>query len=633
MLRLSLLLFLFALSVCGEWHDTGPWGGAAEVVRISPQNPDTAIAATRNGLLYLSEDGGAQWKPLAFPGELTGVLHTFELDPRPGGTWYAGMQGEAAWTSGVYKTTDAGQSWTLLGGMKGKAIWSLAIFPADPGVIAAGAGDGIYLSRDAGVTWSRISPESNTELQTVVSLAFHPTNSAILYAGTTHLPWRTTDGGQNWESIHGGMHDDSDVFSIRVDPGNTDRVFASACSGVYKSTNAGVLWTRLPTPLGAYRTYLVTLDPRHAGVVFAGTSAGLVRSDNDGATWARISPHPVKSIAFDPVHDGRMLFASTNGGILVSADEGRTVRESDSGFSNRTFTTLAGAGGVLYAASAYESGSGGLWRSEDSGVTWQPLAGAGIKGSILVLTASPNHAGTLYAAGYRAIWKSVDGGRKWVEVPGPRGVGRIAGLLDLPSGEVLAGTDAGLFRQSGKAPWKPVLLAGGASRVESLQRSSEKDVAAITSAGAFLSQDAVQDWKTCGALPSGASWYGLAVDPHADNTALAATSMGLFRSTDHCASWTPVREGLDGGTVSQILFHPTEPGVVFASQYGGLVRSADSGAHWQPVNVGGRHRFWPSRLLILPAAPEHLFALLPRRGVLTWSIGPDVDSVHGSSGR
>ena len=350
-------------------------------------------------------------------------------------------------------------------------------------------------------------------------------------------------------------------------------------------------------------------------------------------SFHRISPHPVKSIAFDPVHDGRVLFASTNGGILVSADEGRTVRESDSGFSNRTFTTLAGAGKVLYASSADESGGRGLWRSEDSGVTWQPVAGAGIKGSVLVLTASPNHAGTLYAAGYREIWKSIDGGRKWIEVPGPRGAGRIAGLLDLPSGEVLAGTDTGLYRQSGKAPWNPVLLGGGASRVESLQRSGEKDVAAITSAGAFLSHDIAQSWKTCGALPGGASWYGLAVDSHADNVALAATSMGLFRSTDRCASWTPVREGLDGGTVSQILFHPTEPGVVFASQYGRLVRSADSGAHWQPVDFGGRHRFWPSRLLILPAAPEHLFALLPRRGVLTCSIGPDVDSVHGSSGR
>ena len=55
-------------------------------------------------------------------------------------------------------------------------------------------------------------------------------------------------------------------------------------------------------------------------------------------------------MAFDPVHDGRILFASTSAGVLVSTDGGRTVHESDLGFSNRSFTTLAGAGAVLYAA-------------------------------------------------------------------------------------------------------------------------------------------------------------------------------------------------------------------------------------------------------------------------------------------
>jgi photosystem II stability/assembly factor-like uncharacterized protein len=635
--RISLLFFSLAICASAEWHDTGPWGGAAEVIRISPQNPDVAIAATRNGLLYLSENGGALWTPLPFPGELTGILHTFELDPRPNGAWYAGMEGENTWTSGLYKSTDAGHSWTLLDGLKGKAIWSLAIFPANPDVIAAGAADGIYMSHDAGQTWARVSPESNTELRTVVSVAFHPIDSKILYAGTTHLPWRTTDGGATWESIHAGMHDDSDVFSIRVDARNPDRVFASACSGVYKSTNGGVLWARQPTPIGAFRTYLVTLDPQHSGVVFAGTSAGLVRSVDDGATWARISPHAVKSIAFDPVHDGRILFASTNGGVLLSTDGGRTVRESDMGFSNRSFTTLAGAAGVLYAASVYEPGAGGLWRSDDSGVTWRPVAAQGISGNVLVLAVSPNRANTVFAAGYRSLWKSSDGGSKWTGIPGPRAAGRITALLPLLNGALLAGTDTGLYwaAPGGNTTgnWKPVLLGGGASRVESLQLSGEKAIAVITSAGAYVGENTETAWKACGSLPENATWYSLAVDPGENGIALAATSRGLYRSTDRCASWTPVREGLDGGTVSHVLFHPNQPGVAFASQYGGLVHTSDSGVHWQPVDVGGRHRFWPSALLILSAAPERLFALLPRRGVLLCSIGPDVQIVHSPGGR
>jgi photosystem II stability/assembly factor-like uncharacterized protein len=277
-----------------------------------------------------------------------------------------------------------------------------------------------------------------------------------------------------------------------------------------------------------------------------------------------------------------------------------------------------------------------LWRSDDSGSAWRPVAGQGIKGNVLLLAVSPIHTDTLFAAGYRELWKSLDGGRRWLAIPGPRTAGRITALLALPSGALLAGTDNGLYRTAtvGKTReiWKPVLLGGGASRVEFLQRS-EKAIAAVTSAGAFVGEDTEARWRACGPMPESAAWYGLAVDPTADRIALAATSKGLYRSTDGCTSWTPVRDGLDAGTVSHVLFHPSERGVVFASQYGGLVRSADSGVHWQPVDAGGRHGIWPSALLILSAAPEHLFALLPRRGVLSCGIGPDVASAHGSSGR
>ena len=656
--RWSFLASFFAMTVSAQWHATGPWGGAAELVRIAPGNPDLVVAATRNALFYVSTNGGASWTPQAFPGEQAGILHALELDPRASGTWYAGLEGENAWNSGVYKTTDAGRTWTLLAGMKGKAIWSLTIWPQDADVIAAGARDGVYLSRDAGSTWSGISPASNAELQPVVSLAFHPTESRILYAGTLHLPWRTTDGGATWESIHGGMHDDSDVFSIRVDPANPERVFASACSGVYRSANEGVLWTRLPTPLGAFRTYFVSLDPRHSGALFAGTSAGLVRSENDGASWVKVTTQQIKSIAYDPVHDGRILFASTSGGVLASGDEGRTVHESDQGFVNHSFTALAGTGKVLYASSVYEPGAAGLWRSDDFGDTWTPLAGRGIGGNILALAAAPNHPETVYAAGYRTLWKSVAAGR-WMVIPGPRTAGQTTALLALSPERLLAGTANGLFERSAKGLWKLVLLAGtgrsrpqceaseaggplrcagvdlltgGASRVDLLQRSGEKAIAAVTSAGAFVSEDTGETWKACGPLSESAPWYALAVDPAGDGTALAATSRGLFRSTDHCATWTAVR-GVESGTVSFVVFHPTEPGVAFASQYGGIVSSTDGGVHWQPVDVGERHGSWPSTLLVLAAAPERLFALQPRRGVMYCSIGRNVAATRSTGGR
>ena len=85
--------------------------------------------------------------------------------------------------------------------------------------------------------------------------------------------------------------------------------------------------------------------------------------------------------------------------------------------------------------------------------------------------------------------------------------------------------------------------------------------------------------------------------------------------------------------MSHVMFHPAEPGMAFATQFGGLVRSADDGIHWQLVDTGSGRRFWPSELVILTAEPKRIFALLPRHGVVSGAIGPDVATTATSSGR
>ena len=621
----------FPLIAFGQWQPAGPYGGAAELIRALPRQPDGLLAATRDGLLYQSRDGGSSWIHLAFVGQLTGTLHALAVDPRPDGAWYVGMEGHQAWSSGVYKSTDSGHTWSLLPGLPGKAIWSIAIWAADSQVIAAGAADGVYLSRNAGETWERISPEANQELRPVVSLAFHPANSDILYAGTTHLPWRTLDGGATWHSIHSGMLDDSDVFSIQIDNRRPDLVFASACSGVYRSDSAGKLWMRLPTPRGAFRSYLVAVDPDHAGVVFAGTSAGLLRSADSGATWVRVTANPVKSVAFDPARPARIFFASTTGGLMVSSDDGSSVREINSGFSNRNFTSLSGAQSVLYANSIYEPATGGIFRSSDSGRTWQHVSGSSGAENILLTAAMPLDPNRLFAAGYKGLLKSIDGGRTWLHLPGPPGE-RITALLGLSGrSSLLAGTGMGLFRSADAGlTWKPVPLAvasgqpaarTGKARVQLLQSYGEKLIAAVTDSGAFISADGGSQWTGCEDPLPGVAWYGLALN--ASGLALAATSQGLFRSADRCASWTPVRQGLDAGTASIAMFHPARPGEAYTAQYGKVFRSTDGGLSWAALSDEGRDGSYPSALFILPAAPERLFALFPRRGVLFTAIGAE----------
>lgn len=609
----------FPVPVYGSWLATGPFGGDADIVRAIPQAKGHLIAAARNGLIFSSTNGGAFWTNLPFPAQFAGVLHALEVDPKAPETWYAGVESEMSRVSGVYKTTDGGQSWNLLPGTAGLAVWSLTIWPGDHAVVAAGTGSGVFLSRDGGADWKRISAADNTELRPVVSLAFHPTDSRILYAGTTHLPWRTKDGGASWESIHTGMIDDSDVFSIQVDARHPEHVMASACSGVYNSMDGAEHWTKLATPKGAFRTHFVALDPRHDGVVFAGTTEGLLKSDNGGKIWRKVSGYSVRSVAFDPGLDGRMFFAASGAGLMVSNDEGSTMREANIGFTNRNFTTLTGAGTALYSSSVYEEGLGGVYRTENLALRW--VRAGGPSGDELVqMATAPDDAKVLYAAGYHGLFESHDGGLTWVARKGPGDGAQVTSLMPLAGGELLAGTASGVFRSDG-AGWTKT--AGGS--VQSMQRSGGHMVAALTQTGGLRSSDDGRTWTACGDAGAKGVWYGLAFDTPrggaGSSVALAATPAGLFRSTDDCRHWTQVRGGLDTETVSLVLFHPTRPGEAFASQGGRVFVSNDGGQRWQPIDDEAGGNAGPASLFVLSAFPDRLFALFPRRGVYSTGIG------------
>jgi photosystem II stability/assembly factor-like uncharacterized protein len=621
--RLSLIGFVFSLSLSASWLATGPFGGDADLVRAVPGDKGHVIAAVRNGLIFTSNNGAASWTNISFPAQFAGVLHDLEVDPKAPNTWYAGVESEITRVSGVYKTTDAGKNWSLLPQTAGIGVWSLALWPGDDSVIAAGTSTGVFLTRDAGATWKRISPEDNAEIRPVVSLAFHPSDSKILYAGTTHLPWRTTDGGANWESIHTGMLDDSDVFSIVVDAKKPDHVMASACSGVYNSNDGGAHWTKMETPPGAFRTHFVSLDPSHDGVVFAGTTDGLLKSVNGGHAWRKVSEYSIRSIAYDPGLDARLFFAATSaetkpGALMVSNDEGATLRESNTGFTNRNFTTLTGAGLSLYSSSVYESGAAGAYRTENLAARWDSSRGPAGDQLVQMATApdDPKH---LYAAGYHSLAESRDGGIHWISRKAPIEGSPVTSLMPLPGGILLAGTSSGLYRASETGAW--LLVASGS--IQSIQHSPGSAITAITKSGAMASTDNGQAWMNCGNAGEG-PWFGVAFDldkSHRSEVALAATRAGLFRSTDGCRTWSAVHAGLDSETVTLVLFHPTRSGEAFVSQGGRIFVSTDGGQRWQPMDDVSGSNAGPASLLILSAAPDTLFALFPRRGVYTTGIG------------
>lgn len=633
MLARLLAGLVLTLPLVADWQALGPFGGAAAVVQIDPHHSGTVLAATTNALLFRSTDDGEHWDSVHFPAQLHAVLHAFIVDTNSPDTYLIGVSGDSPEITGLFRTTDAGATWTLMPDLRGKEVWSIAIWPGDSKVIAAGTHGGVYLTRDGGETWKLISSPANREMEVVVSLAFHPADSNTLFAGTPHLPWKTNNGGVLWRSVHTGMLDDSDVFSITVDRLRPQRVFASACSGIYNSLNGGASWTKLTGARGAsYRTYFVSQDPREPETVFAGTTHGLVKSVDGGQTWRQLSTHLTRYVAFDPHRPRRIFVATDDDGIERSDDEGETLRAVNEGFCNRHLPALATTDNALYTNTMYDSANGGVFKFDAAAARWENVAPASrlLGQQLLALVPDGANPGWLYAASYTTMLVSRDSGKNWSALPGGLGKSRMTALLgpDAGSQYLLAATETGLFRSgdSGKI-WKRIPLPSASQNVRYVARLSSTQVAAITPSGLLLSGDDFQ-WSAAAPLPGNAEVFQVLAD---ENVLFAASSAGLMRSDDKGRTWDLVLGGLQRSTVRAICKHPSRPGVLFAAQYGDVYQSTDHGYSWARISPE-KSGVSIKELTIVPARSDLLFVLTQRQGVFALPLEAIASGASNSKG-
>ncbi|MGZ4819116.1 MAG: VPS10 domain-containing protein, partial [Terriglobales bacterium] len=324
-----MLLLVVSLVAAGQnsqerWVTIGPEGGDVRSLAHDPHDPSRIFLGTSAGEMYLSTDAGATWSHFAhFGGSDDYVLDHIVVDPANSNTVYV-----AAWSienSGgdIFRSRDGGSTWQPLPGMHGKSVRSFAVFAGDSRTMIAGALDGVFRSNDAGNTWERISPANHPEIKNIESIAIDPRSSQVIYAGTWHLPWKTTDGGATWQSMKQGIVDDSDVFSIIVDPQNPATVYLSACSGIYKSDNAGELFHKIQSiPFSARRTRVLRQDPTNSAIVYAGTTEGLWRTLDGGKTWRRTTAPNliVNDVDVDPRQPSHVLLATDRSGVMASED-------------------------------------------------------------------------------------------------------------------------------------------------------------------------------------------------------------------------------------------------------------------------------------------------------------------------
>jgi photosystem II stability/assembly factor-like uncharacterized protein len=589
--RFGVILIATVQPLLGEWQAIGPFGGPLQTVAADPHHANVVMAASANAAVFQSRDAGESWTFLPFPVESRAALHTLVFDPVRPRVIFAALTSERSEYAGVFRSVDSGGSWQQLRGMRGEQVWCIAL-SAD-GEVAAGTESGLYLSDDAGENWRTTAPGDGSPVGPVVSLAFDSHQPGVLYLGTPHLAWKTSEHGAKWTPIHDGMFDDSDVFSLAVDPLTPGRIYSSACSGLYMSSNAGTNWTRAAMPRGVLdRTYLVAAHPSLRGYVYAGTASGIAWSVDGGAHWKIVSSRLARAVAFDPLNLNR-LYVATDDGILRSDDGGSHLRAANQGLSTWRLSRFTESNDVLYAGSTDASTP------------------------VVVQTTSrvPGIATGAYTLAASGVLYSRDLGRVWIHLRVP---GRIGALLAGRGDVLLVACGSAMFRSTdGGGSWSPLDMPPLNSSIRDIVALGDTAVAAYTDHEVIWSPDGIH-WSGSAALPRNAEIHGLAGG--LSGVLLAATSAGLMRSPNSGQSWSPVAHELGASSAQAVARAPLISKVFAVAVFGAVYISGDDGVTWRRLSPEGALA-GPIRQLLFSADSRRLFALTEGHGVFLWSQG------------
>ena len=255
-----------------EYRSIGPYrGGRSAAVAGVPGDPLLYYFGATGGGVWKTQDGGQSWSNISdgYFGGSIGAVAVSEWDPN---VIYVGggektVRGNVSHGYGMWKSTDAGKTWTQIGLESSYHIARIRIHPKNPDMVyAAVMGNlyrdteerGVYRSMDGGITWEQIlfvSPAAGA-----VDLIMDPTNPRILYASTWKIRrtpyslssggegsglWKSTDGGDTWDEItqNEGLPEGTvGIIGVTVSPVNPERIWAiieSENGGVFRSEDGG----------------------------------------------------------------------------------------------------------------------------------------------------------------------------------------------------------------------------------------------------------------------------------------------------------------------------------------------------------------------------------------------------------
>lgn len=602
------VVLLAATSLWGsQWAVLGPDGGDARSLSYDPHNPDRVFLGNSTGSIFISEDAGHSWARFAHLGDGDDyVLDHIAISSQDSNTMFV-----AAWSvqdqhaGDVFRSMDGGKTWQTLAAMHGKSVRAFAISASDPQTLVAGALDGVFRSVNGGETWQKISPAGD-EIKNVESLAIDSKDPNVIYAGTWHLAWKTPNGGGSWEHINKdrGLIDDSDVFSVIVSKANSSVVFASACSGIYKSEDAGEQFHKIQgIPFTARRTRVLKQDPSNPEIVYAGTTEGLWKTTDLGKSWKRMSDPEVvvNDVLIDPRNSERVLLATDRAGILASNDGVQTLTASNHGYAHRYVSSIVADKNdpnALIVGLVNDRELGGVFVTHDRGENWiQKSAGLGGRD---VFTLKQTSSGEFVAGTNRGIFLLPANGTLWHPINavinektalrgGKKGSKKTQimsrSVLDARVNDIeitprrwMAATTEGLFTSTNQGKsWSGGSIMGSKDLV-SVRTSGNLMVAATRTTVLFSTDNGIA-WRRANLPSYVTSIRELAMTP--DQQILIASREGAFRSADSGLSWQRSYNGLPDANISSISYDEAGNRLLATSTVTGVIfESEDGGRNW-----------------------------------------------------
>ena len=651
-----------------QWRNVGPFrGGRTRAVSGVPSQPNVFYVGAVNGGVWKTTDFGRTWKPI-FDQQPTGSIGAIEVAPSDPNVIYVGSgeglhRPDLSVGDGIYKSTDAGATWTHLGLRDGQQISQMAVDPHDPNrLFVAVAGHpygpnperGIYRSTDGAQTFEKVLYKD--ENIGAGDVKIDPSNPNMVYATLWEAregPWengewsgtgggifKSTDGGQTWNQLAGGLPNGIVQAYVAISRSNPQRLFASVATKdaveLYISNDGGGSWSNATTDprpkmrIGGGDLPVPGIDPKNPDIVYM-TSTVTWKSIDGGKTWIGWRGAPggddYQNIWINP-NDPNIVLLASDQGAIITVNGGQTWSSwynqptaqlyhvnADNAFPYRLCSGQQESGSVCIAS-----------RGNDGEITfrdWHPVA-AEEYGYVVPDPTDPDvvFGGKLTrydrrttqaqnimpvplgAPDFRAIrtepivfspfdphlmyfaantlWLTSDGGQSWKQVS-----------PDLTRKTFEVPATVGIFHSetSAQAKQRGVIYALALSPVERGRMWAGTDDGLI-----WLTTDGGAHWNNV-TPPQLSAWQKVSVleashtDPQTVYAAINTLRLDdlrphIYRTRDSGKSWTEVTNGIAAiQNVNSVREDPKRKGLLFAGTEGAVYVSFDDGDHWQSLRL------------------------------------------------